>query len=396
MKLLGAVSRAALLLVCAVLASGQASAQSPAPSECPDAISPVPSERARALSSIPVLRDADETAWIANTTYYTPLDRQARDIDVESLQVTRAWHFSNGWEAQLDGVVLRAQGTRTLPTNPPTLQRSDAFGAGFGVGVRWNFLQFDRVRFLGDLSPALIFTNNNFPAGGRQHNFFLRAGAGAAFRVTDSYWLEAGFFWTHISNGEFGSPRDPTWQGEGVSLSLRHADKKAPVEEKKGKGLPILRDADENAWVTGAEYLAPLSFSNRLDPGLNVKDYRVARAWHFANGLEFQFGGLVFPSNMASGLGPLVRWNFLEPGRWRFFAEAEPNIIKTSFFFAPTNDPAHVFLRAGAGVSYRLRKSYRLEASYRLGHTLGDLNGRSVYSSFSGHGPSLTLRHTFG
>jgi hypothetical protein len=148
--------------------------------------------------------------------------------------------------------------------------------------------------------------------------------------------------------------------------------------------------------VTGAEYFAPLTFNNRLDPGLNIRDYRVARVWHFSNGLEVQFGGLVLPSPMSSGAGPMLRWNFLQAGRWRVFADGEADVIKGGFFFIPQNDPYKTFVRGGAGASYRVHDTYWLEVAYRWGRTLGGLNGMNQYSSWTGAGPSLALRHTFG
>jgi len=177
-------------------------------------------------STLPILRYADETAWVTSLDYYAPrpgFDRQNRDIDVEDFRVTRAWHFRRGLEAQFGGLAFRASGTRTTNTSPPSLEGSDALGLGFGPMGRWNLLEIKRVRFFGDAGPDVIFTNNPFPAGGTNYDFFLRAGGGAAFRLNESYWLEAGFRWTHISNGQGIGPGNPAWQGRGVAVALRHA-----------------------------------------------------------------------------------------------------------------------------------------------------------------------------
>jgi hypothetical protein len=371
--------------------------QTQAPQAAPGSSSPAPPAVRRGL---PILRDADERAWVVDVEYFAPqpgFDRLNRDIDVSDIRLARAWHFSSGWECELDAMALRASGTRTTGASPAAIERSDTpIGVGFGPAVRWNFLQLDRVRLFGNLAPNVIFTENNFPAGGTKYNFLLRAGAGAAFRIADAYWLEAGFFWAHISNDTGLVPGNPAWQGRGVTLSMRHAEKNTSLDEPKGRGVPILRDADENAWVTSAEYFAPLTFNNRLDPGLNIRDYRVARVWHFSNGLELQLGGLVLPSPMSSGAGPMLRWNFLQAGRWRVFADGEADVIKGGFFFIPQNDPYNLFVRGGAGASYRIHDTYWLEVAYRWGRTLGGLNGMNQYSSWTGAGPSLALRHTFG
>lgn len=350
---------------------------------------------------LPILRDADETALIASFDYYSPqpgFDRRNRDIDVENFRVNLAWHFPRGWELQFGGLIFRASGTRTTNTSPPATERSDALGFGFGPVVRWNFLQFKRVRLFGNLGLGVNFTNNDFPAGGTKYDFLLRAGGGASFRLAESYWLEASYWWTHISNGQGIDPGNPAWQGQGISLGLRYAfqHEEASSAGPNSKGLPILRDADENAWASNAEYFAPLSHSNRLDPRLNIRAYRVARAWHFANGLEFQFSALIFPSPLASGFGPLLRWNFVQAGRWRFFVDGGADFTKDGFFFLPQPGDSYNFLfRAGSGLSYRLTDSYWLEAAYRWGHTLGGWNGPSPYSSWSGQGASLGIRHTF-
>jgi hypothetical protein len=173
-----------------------------------------------------ILRDADEKAWLANLQYYVPrpgFNRKNRDIDVSDIRVARAWHFRLGLEFQFGGLVFRASGTRTTDTSPPSLERSDALGLGFGPVGRWNFLQIKRLRLFGEAGPDLIFTNNPFPAGGTKYDFFLHAGGGAAFRLNESYWLEASFSWTHISNGQGIGPGNPAWQGQGVAVGIRHA-----------------------------------------------------------------------------------------------------------------------------------------------------------------------------
>lgn len=348
---------------------------------------------------VPVLRNADENAWLANLEYYSPqpgFDRLNRDIELENFRIARAWHFPQGWEFQVGGLLFRASGTRTTNVSPPGIERSDALGFGLSPAARWNFLQFSRVRLYGDLAPGINFTNNPFPAGGTNYSFFLRAGAGASFRLNKAFWIEAAYWWTHVSNGQGLVPGNPAWQGEGVSLGLRRATRLNARQRADRRGWPLLREADEKAWLTEAEYFAPLSVSNPVNAGLNIRAYRVARAWHFSNGLEFQFGGSTFPSPLASGFGPLLRWNFFERSRWRLFLDGDSDFLKTGFFFLPlSGDHYNFFFRAGSGASYELHLSYWLEAVYRWGHTLEGWNGPSAYSSWSGQGISLGIRHTF-
>lgn len=348
---------------------------------------------------LPIFRDADETAWIVGADYYAPqpgFNRQNRDIDMESLRIMRAWHFSNGWEFEFGGALLRASGTRTITLQSPALERSDAIGFTVGPVVRWNFLQLGRVRLLANIGIGFNYTNNSFPAGGTPWDFFPRGGAGASFRVSRANWVEASFWWTHISNdtGAFAAG-NPTWNGQGVSLSLRHALQVESPDHKRGS-FPPFSDADEKAWVSEAEYFRPFANRNSTNADLNVHAYRVARAWHFANGLELQFGGTAFPSPMATGLGPLGRWNFLQRERWRVFVDGEANALVDGFFFVSVLNPTQSwngFFRSGSGFGYRAGKSYWLEAAYRWGHTLEGTNAEA-YSSWSGQGVSISLRHT--
>jgi hypothetical protein len=411
----GGIWQATLFLVPAGLVSNQAFAKTAMHEDCADATSLIPCPVADAVRAdsgatesagryrpwLPIFRDADETAWLVGIDYYAPqpgFDRENRDIDVENLRVARAWHFADGWEFQFGGAFFRASGTRTTNTSPPSLERSDALGVTVGPVVRWNFLQLGRVRLFASLGIGLSYTNADFPAGGTPWDFFLRGGAGASFRISRTNWVEAGFWWTHISNGTGIVPGNPAWQGRGVSVSLRHA-LLVKSTEHKGKGFPLLDRADEKAWVSEAEYFVPLSNRDLVDANLNIRAYRVARAWHFSNGFELQFGGTVFPSPMASGLGPLLRWNFVQRGRWRVFADGEADGIKDGWLFLFLPYPNftqswNVFFRTGGGLSYRLGKSYWLEAGYRWADTLGGANGETNYPSWKGQGVSITLRHT--
>lgn len=173
-------------------------------------------------TNLPILRNANENSWLVSLEYYAPQPgfyRHNRDIDVSDIRVSRAWHFRWGLEFQLDAFFLRATGNRTAPSfapSPPP-QPSGAYGLGVGPVFRWNFLQFKRLRLFADADPDIFFTNHDFPAGGSKYNFFLRAGAGPAFRLTNSLWVESRFLWAHISNGQGIVPGNPAWQGRGLA-----------------------------------------------------------------------------------------------------------------------------------------------------------------------------------
>ena len=178
-------------------------------------------------TSLPILRNADENSWLASLEYLAPqpgFDRRSRDIDVSDIRVSRAWHFRWGLEFHLDAFFLRATGNRTAPSFAPSpaQEPNGAYGLGVGPAFRWNFLQFRRLRLFADADPDIFFTNHDFPAGGSKYNFFLRAGAGPAFRLTKSLWVESRFLWAHISNGQGIGPGNPAWQGRGVAAGVRY------------------------------------------------------------------------------------------------------------------------------------------------------------------------------
>jgi len=70
-----------------------------------------------------------------------------------------------------------------------------------------------------------------------------------------------------------------------------------------------------------------------------------------------QLGGVVsYPKNgNIFGLGPLLRWNFLQNGRCRLFADAGADILQTgdTAYIIPLGGTGYnFFLRAGSGASF--------------------------------------------
>jgi hypothetical protein len=69
-------------------------------------------------------------------------------------------------------------------------------------------------------------------------------------------------------------------------------DNSSPAPPAVQRGLPILRNADERAWVVDVEYFAPQPGFDRLNRDIDVSDIRLARAWHFSSGWEFELGAM--------------------------------------------------------------------------------------------------------
>jgi len=354
---------------------------------------------------VPVFSHANEFALAGDFEYYAPqpgFDRQNRDIDLQVARIAAAAHFPHGWEFQFDGFLLRAHGTRTqtsLAPNPPQVA-SNALGLGGGPMARWNFLQFNQGRLFLDAGGDFFLADRPFPQHSTSYDFFLRAGGGISVRVSNSYWVESAFHFSHISNGLGFGPGNPAWQGNGLSLGIRRAFRHAP--EARGQPLfAVLRRADENAWLTSAEYYTPLPGFDRKVANFqgDLRALSISRAWHFPNRVEFQLGGTVQKSDTATGFGPLLRWNAIETGRWRWFADGGADFLQTgspAFIIPWTGDGYTSFLRGGGGASFRLQESYWLETTFRWVHvTTGFGSGTGNYPRWSGQGLSLSLRHTF-
>ena len=159
-------------------------------------------------------------------TYYAPIQNQ-RDIDVMTLDLSRAWRLETAFELQERFTVFRAHGSRT---DAPFGTDPDSAATGFAVGpaLRLYFLDFldtGRARPFVEGSAQFLFTPGTaggFPAGGSGVNGFLRAGAGVLLRLRPRLAIEATYQWySHVSNAAGASPQNPMWNGRGGSIALR-------------------------------------------------------------------------------------------------------------------------------------------------------------------------------
>lgn len=91
--------------------------------------------------------------------------------------------------------------------------------------LRWNFVE--RAHWRAFVDGGADFVANGSPAfivqrPGVGFDFFPRARAGASLRLHESYWLEAGYGYGHVTSGFGGSAKLLPWSGEGASVGLRH------------------------------------------------------------------------------------------------------------------------------------------------------------------------------
>jgi len=352
---------------------------------------------------IPVFGNADEFAWLSDFEYYDPqpgFDRQNRDMDLQVSTISLAAHLRHGWEFQFDGLALRAHGYRTPSgTDPYPEIASNAAGLGFGPLARWNFLQFSRFRAFVQTQGDFLLFDRPWPARGTVNDFFLRAGGGVSVRVAQSYWIESAFQFAHVSNGECFCAGNPTWQGSGLSLGLRRAF--GHEAEAQSSGRTFLARADENAWTTSVENFTPAPGLNRQggEVQADMRELRINRDWHFPNHLEFRLGGMTQTTRTTVGVGPGLRWNFLEREHWRLFADSGVDFLASGSpaFVVPWPGMGfNFFPHAAAGASLRLHEAYWIEGSFGWAHVTPGFGWGNQLPSWSGQGASLGLRHTFG
>jgi hypothetical protein len=355
---------------------------------------------------VPVFGGADEFALAGGAEYYTPqpgFDRENRDIDVQLARIAAAAHLPQGWELQFGALLFRAHGTRTeasLAASPPQVA-SNAAGVGAGPLVRWNFLQFSHCRLFLDAEGDLLLADRPFPEHGSSYDFFLHTGGGISVWMSDTYWLESAFHFSHISNGQGFGPGNPTWQGNAVLIGVRRNFRRDPESRGKPWLASLFGSADENAWITSVEDFTPLAGLNREVPNFqgDLRVLRISRAWHFPQGFEFQLGASVQKTDATFGFGPLVRWNAFEATRWRLFVDGGAELLQSgspAFIIPWPGDGYTGLLRAGGGGSVRLRGSYWLETTFRWAHVPTGIGpGADGYPRWSGQGISISLRHTF-
>ena len=164
-----------------------------------------------------------ETADSLSVSYY--VSAQARnDINVEALDLSRAWRFGSLLELQGRLGAFHSQGARVDATYLGD-QDSTTSGATAGVGGRLYSLAIRRMRLFVEGSVEVLYTpgGNEFPAGGTGINALLRAGGGVQCQITRRLALEAHFEYTHISNGGGDVIQNPMWNGRGGGLSIRRS-----------------------------------------------------------------------------------------------------------------------------------------------------------------------------
>jgi hypothetical protein len=411
MNRMGGIVRA-VAMGCLAIPSAVARGQQPGQPPASGASQPQSVQaQANPLQGVPVLRRAREFSLTGAFDYYEPepgFNRRDRDIGIQALRGAIAAHYESGWEFQFDALAFRAAGTAILSSTPPIppAVASDALGAGAGVTARWTILDFDRFRFFVDGAGDLILIDRPFPPHGSIYDFFLHPAVGVGARVSDSYWIEAAARFAHISNGQGFDAANPTWDGEGLVLGVRHTLWKQNAHPETTTPADTVATRQQ-AWITSAEvYWAIPGTDFRITNTIHqLPLLLISHGWPLPAGLEFQVGGLVaYPpqvgqTNEIAGVGPALAWNFVETRQVQLFGDIGADFLQVGSpaYVVPTGGVDWgLLLRGGIGASAHLHGAYWLDASYRRGHlTSGFGPGGGDYARWTGQGVALALRRTF-
>ncbi|TCL71663.1 hypothetical protein EDC14_1007126 [Hydrogenispora ethanolica] len=105
-------------------------------------------------------------------------------------------------------------------TEENTNRDDEAVGIGPVCLIRYQPWQGEKMSFSVDMSGGLIFYNENFPLGGDFYNFMWRLGPKLTYMLNEHYWLSVSCKIMHVSNGQHGRSRNPSYNGQGVSVSV--------------------------------------------------------------------------------------------------------------------------------------------------------------------------------
>jgi opacity protein-like surface antigen len=96
-----------------------------------------------------------------------------------------------------------------------------AAGIGLQAVARYHFLNINRFSLYGDILGGLLWTSDDFPAGGTELNFTYAAGPGASFQLNERVHIIFGYRFQHISNGFIkGRDRNPIMNSLGGYIGL--------------------------------------------------------------------------------------------------------------------------------------------------------------------------------
>jgi hypothetical protein len=161
-------------------------------------------------------------AWVYSSEFFSPT-RYNRQMNFMTIEAARGWRFSSGLEAQLRVGLAHTNGVRLDPPSNGASRDSTTTGTTGGLDLRFYVLDLRRTHvFVAGSAQYYWSPRQQFPAGGSGINGLFRTGIGIVYDLTRDTAIEAIYRnFAHISNGG-KPPENPTWEGEGGGVALRH------------------------------------------------------------------------------------------------------------------------------------------------------------------------------
>ncbi len=169
-------------------------------------------------------RRSQPDGWLLNIETLSPREGFAevfRDIDVSIVELGHAWQLPWALEFQFAGGVLVAEGEVSEPFSPTPPQDSDAWGLHAGPALRLETPRWRGWQAFAESSAHLLWTPDQFPAGGTRFNGLIRRGFGLTLALGSAGQLELGYRRAHVSNGSGAGSDNPSWDGDGYWAGWR-------------------------------------------------------------------------------------------------------------------------------------------------------------------------------
>ena len=143
---------------------------------------------------------------------------------------TTSVHFLYGWQYFQKTPLTIYVGTTLTYAYGSIIQLDENFNDvisknnAFGIGPVFN-IQFEPFIFEGfSISPyfsgGFILYSEKFPHGGDIYNFIWKAGGSLHYRLNNKFKINLSLIWMHVSNGQGLTPKNPSYEGFGINLSL--------------------------------------------------------------------------------------------------------------------------------------------------------------------------------
>lgn len=95
---------------------------------------------------------------------------------------------------------------------------SPAWGIGPSIEARFKVFESSRARLTMDLSASGMLYDREFPAGGLRYNGMFQIGPTMDVTFGKGHTLSVGAKWLHLSNGHGLTPRNPSFEGSGITV----------------------------------------------------------------------------------------------------------------------------------------------------------------------------------